>query len=185
MKLLFAQSWSNWKWYLLKIEGECRKNLVKVWDKRWWKLLKVMKWFAILTFFKLCMVMFAVKKLETFLILVEKYLNMVMFIVGKIFLTIAYFGRKLFEYAYVSTKFFFDLPLASALSITFEHFFFRHGDGTGWCSEWQWQVCYWNGQIVSVCHWLGETRVGFKPVQRLHIETPEGTELMTCILYFT
>jgi hypothetical protein len=50
---------------LLKIEGKTRKNLVKVWDKRWSKLLKVMKWLAILPIF-----MFAVKKLEALLIFV-------------------------------------------------------------------------------------------------------------------
>jgi hypothetical protein len=48
---------------LLKIAGKTRKNLVKVWDKRWSKLPKVMKWFAISTIFK-AFVMFAVKKLE-------------------------------------------------------------------------------------------------------------------------
>ena len=40
MELIFA-----------KIEGKTRKNLVKVWDIRWSKLLKVMKWFALLTQF--------------------------------------------------------------------------------------------------------------------------------------
>jgi hypothetical protein len=53
MELIFAQSWSKWNWYLLKIEGKSRKNLVKVRDKRWSKLPKVMKWFAILTILKL------------------------------------------------------------------------------------------------------------------------------------
>jgi hypothetical protein len=48
-----GQSWSKWNWYLLKIEGKTRKNLVKAWDIRWSKLLKVMKWFALLTILKL------------------------------------------------------------------------------------------------------------------------------------
>jgi hypothetical protein len=45
----FDQSWSN----KVKIEGKTRKNLVKVWDIRWSKLFKVMKWFALLTILKL------------------------------------------------------------------------------------------------------------------------------------
>jgi hypothetical protein len=34
MEVIFAQSWSKWNIYLLKIEGKTGKNLVKVWDKR-------------------------------------------------------------------------------------------------------------------------------------------------------
>ena len=34
MEVIFAQSWSKWNRYLLKIEGKTGKNLVKVWDKR-------------------------------------------------------------------------------------------------------------------------------------------------------
>jgi hypothetical protein len=46
----------KWNRYLLKIEGKTRKNLVKVLDKRCSKLLKVMKWLAMLTTLKLLFV---------------------------------------------------------------------------------------------------------------------------------
>jgi hypothetical protein len=57
---------------LLKIEGKTGGKLIKVWDKRWSKLPKVIKWFAILTILRL-FVTFAMKKLEVLLILAEKF----------------------------------------------------------------------------------------------------------------
>jgi hypothetical protein len=44
MELVFAQSWSKWNWYLLKIEGKTQKNLVKVLDK---KMLEVVQSYEI------------------------------------------------------------------------------------------------------------------------------------------
>ena len=83
---------------MLNIEGKTRKNLVKVLDKRCSKLLKVMKWLAILTTLKLLFV--CGEKIGSLAYLRRKILNLLM-LVRKIFL----------DYAYVSPETFFDLPL--------------------------------------------------------------------------
>jgi hypothetical protein len=49
MEVIFGPSWSKWNCYLLKIECKTGKSLVKVWDKRWSNLPKVMKWLALVS----------------------------------------------------------------------------------------------------------------------------------------
>ena len=66
-----------------------RKKLVKIWGKRWSKLLKVMKWLAILKILKLLLYL-RLKKFEALLMLV---------------------GKNVFNYAYVSSEVVFQLSL--------------------------------------------------------------------------
>jgi hypothetical protein len=84
MELIFAQSWSKWNLYWLKIEGKTRKILVTVWDKRWSKSVKVMKWFAINCNSFKAFVMFALKNWKSCL-----------------------FWSENVEYSYVSPEIFF------------------------------------------------------------------------------
>ena len=72
---------------MLKIEGKTRKNLVKVLDKRYSKLLKVMKWLAILTTLKFLFV--CGEKIGSLGYFRLKILNLLM-LVRKIFLDYAY-----------------------------------------------------------------------------------------------